>query len=348
MSDAKGGTEDGFEEFRQLSEVAELRKVIQKQQDDLRKAKATKAQLVQAAHDGAHDANLILGTAPAVPKPRKDRRPTKPEVALLHLSDWQLGKKTDSYNTEVALKRVEEIGEKLITMTEIERKAHPVHVCHTMLGGDMGEGTTIFPGQQHEIDSGMFEQAFNCIGAIERLARLQLANFQKVVMWEVDGNHGRIGKKGENLREDNMDLFVYAEARERLKDFEKSGRLAWNKRQRFYQIVEIGTYKALLIHGDQIKQFGGNTPAFGISRKVNSWAAGVVPEFHDCYLGHFHQPLVLPLSVGRRRTFMNPSLESDSAYAQEFLAAVGSPAQRLNFVNPIKGEVTTERLLWVQ
>lgn len=269
-------------------------------------------------------------------------------MALLHLSDWQLGKRTESYNTDVALARLEQLGRKLVEIVEIERADHPVKECHTLLGGDLAENAGIFPGQSYEIDSGLFRQASNCIGAIERLARLQLATFEKVHFWETIGNHGRLGRKGDHPREDNADAFIGEQARARLRDFEQAGRLVWHERKRWYTVATIGSYSLLLIHGDQIKQFGGNTPAFGIARKVNAWAAGVVSEpFVDCYMGHFHQPLVLPLSTGHRRTFVNPSIESDSAYAQEFVAATGSPGQRLHFIDPHKGRITTERILWL-
>ena len=120
----------------------------------------------------------------------------------------------------------------------------------------------------------------------------------------------------------------------------------WHPRERFFQIVEIGNYRALLVHGDQVKSFGGNIPAFGISRKVNGWATGVLPPFTDVYMGHFHQPLVIPIANGKGRTFVNPSLESSSAYAAEFIAATGTPGQRFHLIDPRHGRITSERILW--
>ena len=333
-------------EFHALDENEELRRALNQAQRQLRKAKAKTDALVQAAHQGAREAALALGNPPPVPAPRKDRRKGHPEVAILHLSDWQLGKKTDTYNTGVALERIRRIGEKAARLVEIERAGHPVREIHLLLGGDFPEGTTIFPGQPYEIDSTLFEQTFACVGAIEQLARFLLSIFEKVVMWEVDGNHGRLGRKGDAPREDNADLFTYREARARLAEHEKAGRLVWHPRERFFQIVEIGNYRALLVHGDQVKSFGGNIPAFGISRKVNGWATGVLPPFTDVYMGHFHQPLVIPIANGKGRTFVNPSLESSSAYAAEFIAATGTPGQRFHLIDPRHGRITSERILW--
>lgn len=337
------GTPD-TREFEALTELEELRKVATDLQARLRKANAQTAELVEAAHEGSKAAALLLGNPPPVkpPKKQKQHRDGRPEVALLHLSDWQIGKKTDSYSTEVALARLDLVAEKLLELARIEASDHPVDECHILLGGDMVEGTQIFPGQQWEIDSGLFEQVFAAVGAIVLIVRTALSHFQKVHVWEVEGNHGRLGKRGDYPRGDNADLFIYREARTRLAD----DRLVWHPRERWYQIVEIGAYRALLVHGDQIKQFGGNTPAFGISRKVNAWASGVVEPFTDCYLGHFHQPLTLPIANGGR-AFVNPSTESGSVYAQEFVAATGVPGQRLHFVDPRRGRTTSERLIWL-
>ena len=338
---------EDLREFAALTELDEVRRLASDLQAKLRQSKARNAELVQAAHDGAHEAVLLQGPAPPVPDSRKDKRTGGDEAALLHLSDWQLGKVTESYNTEVAVGRVRLLGDKLEKLVGIERADHPVREIHNLLGGDMPEGTSIFPAQSFEIDSGLFRQVFACVGALEELVRRQLSLFETVHCWEVTGNHGRIGRKGDSPREDNADLFIYRETRERLRDYEQDGRLVWHPWERWYTIVEIGAYRALLVHGDQVKSFGGGTPAFGIARKVNSWAAGVVEPFTDAYMGHFHQPLVLPLANGRGRTFVNPSLESDSQYAKEFVAASGVPGQRLNFVDPERGRVTSERIVWL-
>jgi hypothetical protein len=53
------------------------------------------------------------------------------------------------------------------------------------------------------------------------------------------------------------------------------------------------------------------------------------------------------MANGRGRVFVNPSIESDSAYAKEFVAATGTPGQRLNFVDPERGRVTSERVIWL-
>ena len=110
-------------------------------------------------------------------------------------------------------------------------------------------------------------------------------------------------------------------------------------------MVEVGAYRALLVHGDQVKSFGGNVPAYGLLRKGNAWASGAIPEsFQDIYVGHMHQPMALQLANGGM-IYMTPSTESGSAYAREFMAAHGRPGQRLHFIEPAKGRVTASYLI---
>jgi hypothetical protein len=102
----------------------------------------------------------------------------------------------------------------------------------------------------------------------------------------------------------------------------------------------------MLAHGDEIKSFGGNTPAFGILRKGTAWASGVVEEHSDMYLGHFHSPMMLTMPNGHR-IFVTGSPESDNQFAAEFMAARGFPSQRLHFVDPEQGRVTGEYVIWL-
>lgn len=318
----------------------ELRALLHKTQVKLAAAKAKTADLIDAVYRAAHDAAVMQ---PAIPKPPPDRRKRSEEVALAHLTDLQFGKQTESYSRDVCTNRVGQFVAKIRKLTEIQRADHPVRGCHLMLGGDMVEGTKIFPGQVFEIEAYLYDQLFGCADLIEWTVRQLLTIFDWVEVWEESGNHGRMGKKGEDPATDNIDRMAYNIARRALAD---EPRLTWHPQTSWHQIVEIGNYRALLVHGDEIKSFGGNTPAFGISRKCNAWASGVVDPFQDVYMGHFHTAMVLTLANGGR-VFVSSSTESGSVYAQEFVAALGVPSQRLNFIDPDAGRVTGEFTCWL-
>jgi hypothetical protein len=333
-------------EYDAEQRIAELEAASRRLQRQLATAKAKTADLVEAVYEAAHDAALVVGKPAPVPGPRKSRK--SGETALLHLTDTHVGATTPTFSTEIAGERIRETIRKTIALAEIQRADHPVDECVVMLGGDMIEQTGQFPNQSWAVDGSTFQMIFSASGFLQEGLLALLANFSKVRVYSVPGNHGRVGRgKGRQSidyeSETNWDSILYKILRDQMAD---QKRLEWDESLDWYKIIEIGDYRALLHHGDTIRSFGGNTPSHGILRKHLSWIAGVLPEFHDAYLGHFHIPMTLPLSNGTSRVFVTPSLVSDSAYAKEWVASQSIPAQRLHFVHPSRG-ITGEFLLWL-
>jgi hypothetical protein len=329
------------DELGELQTIDQLRQALKRSNELNIKLKHKTGELVAAVYQAANDAGLA--TPPVkVKAPAKDTRKGKAEVALIHCTDWQLGKKTVSYGKETCAQRIERFIDKSIAITDIQRKHHPVREAVLFLGGDMVEGLGIFPGQAWEVDALLYEQLFNTSHIISQTITTLAANFESVRVVCEYGNHGRIGRKGEMPAGDNIDRIAYEIARNKVGHLVKD----WQSSDAWYQITKIGNYKALLVHGDEIKSFGGNTPAFGILRKVNAWAGGVIEDFHDCYMGHWHTPMSLTMSNGGR-IFVTGSPESHNEYAREFVAATGIPSQRLHFIDPDKGRVAAEYVVWL-
>lgn len=329
------------DDIRSEDRVAELEATCRRLQRQLASAKAKTDELVDAVERAAKDAAVIVGQARPVRAPKKDKR-KHPHSALLHLTDWQLGKTTESYDTLVCRTRVQMAVQKTLRLADIQRAAYPVDEIVVLLGGDMIEGITVFPGQAYLVDSTQVEQVFEASHVIESVLLTLLEHFPRVRVYEVAGNHGRIGKKGDNPRDDNWDRVLYRITRDRLAH---QDRLVWHEPTGWYEIAEIGNYRALLVHGDQIKSFGGNVPAFGISKKAVAWSS-FLGDFDDMYMGHFHQVMQLTMANGGR-VFVTPSTESGSEYAREFVGARGRPGQRLHFIDPEAGRVTAEYLIWL-
>lgn len=308
------------------------------------KAKARGDEYIEAVYRAARDAAQFVGATPVTP-PKADKRTKASEVALWHLTDWQGGKKTITYDRTIMRTRVMRYVEKAHEITEIQRADHPVRKGVLLFTGDMVEGVSIFPGQVWELDGTLYEQMFDVSDLMIWTIKQALQIYDEVEVVAEYGNHGRLGKKSDGIKaSDNVDRMVYNIVRERLahegrlKKFQTSG--DW------YQNFSIGNYKAMAIHGDEIKSFGGNIPAYGILRKANQWASGVLPTFRDLYIGHYHQSMQLQLANGGS-VYMTGSPESDNVYAHEFVAATGDPSQRLHFVHPVKGRVTSEHRIWL-
>ena len=78
------------------SEATELRRLLAQSNRQLVRAKAKTADLIEAVYAAARDASV--GAPRATKPPRKDVRTRGNEWALLHLSDWQVGKRTESFD----------------------------------------------------------------------------------------------------------------------------------------------------------------------------------------------------------------------------------------------------------
>ena len=335
------------------STIDDLRDALANTQRQLAKIKKSRDDFTSAVVQAAHDATLSLGAIPPVPTPKKDVRTKRGEVALLHSTDWQLGKQTLTYNTKECERLVKQSIDKTIKITEIQRTHHPVKECVLMLGGDIVENTTIFPSQVYEVDSDVMAQFVAASRIMIDIVRTLLANFDKVTVVCEPGNHGRIGKLGELPKDVNWDKLVYMFAGQALKD-EK--RLTWQMSKEDIQRVTINNYKALLIHGDEIRWGTAST----IVRFADRWKSGAYKffdevdqitkgfDFRDLYIGHFHQHQSWNMANGEGSVFMSAAVESGNRYARDLLASNGEPSQRLHFVDPDKGRVTSEYRLWLE
>ena len=326
------------DDIRKEDEVAELRSALKKAQQSAYKAKRASEVITEAVYSAAYAAAIASGPVKQpVVKNKKDSRKAKSEVALIHATDWQNGKKSVSYGMKKCADRIEQLTAKVIELTEIQRAHHPVRECVVMFGGDMVEGITIYPGQAWEIDAHLFEQLFETVKIEETMIRTLASIFDKIHVVCEYGNHGRLGRKGEMPANDNIDAISYRIAQDRTKDLKN---VTWQMSADWYQILAIGNYKALLVHGDECK---GSS---GILRKANAWATGVIEPFKDVYMGHFHTPTTMTMA-NAGRVFITGSPESHNEYAREVVAAVGKPSQRLHFVDQIKGRVTAEYVVWL-
>jgi len=328
-------------ELDDAQRLEELQAALARAQRKIADEKNRTDEIVNAIYRAARDAALAVKTPKPI-LPPKDKRKGKPEVALLHATDWQLGKRTADYSIEVCGQRIDRFAEKVLSITEIQRKDHPVREAVLMLGGDMVEGIDIFPGQAWELDGHLFEQLFSASQIMERLVRTLAANFETVRVICEFGNHGRIGRYGVNPKGDNVDRMAYKITQDRTTDLKT---VIWQASNDWYQHFTIGGYRVLLVHGDEIRSYSG-TPLFAIIKRVSAWAAGIVPTFDDCYMGHWHNPLSVTLGNGNR-AFITGSPESSNIYAAEHLAAQSKPSQRLHFIDPVKGRVASEYVVWL-
>jgi hypothetical protein len=233
-------------------------------------------------------------------------------------------------------------------LTRIQRAHHPVDKCVIMFGGDMGEGLFQFPQQPYEIDATLFQQYAQAARLEVEVVRRALAIYDTVEVVAEWGNHGRIGSKRAAVPlNDSFDRMAYEFARSLIAESADAPRVTWEDCPEDIQHVEIGNYRALLIHGDEVGR-NGFASRNTLVAHVGRWQSGAHDwRFRDCYLGHYHQHGEDSLPNGFGSCFWTGSTESDSRYASVSVAAGSRPSQRLHFIDPDKGRVSAQYRVWL-
>jgi hypothetical protein len=332
-------------EFGEVEQLETLQRINRDLQRQLRKAKSRSEELVEATFRGARDAMLTMGPIKPVVPPKKDTRKHGGEVALWDLGDWQGSKKTTSYNSTVMVERVMLFCAKAHKITEIQRSDHPVKECHIIFGGDMVEGLFNFAQQVFEVDQTIFGQYVTVSRLLVDVVLFALSIYDRVTVVPEWGNHGRIGSKRDAVpSSDNIDRMCYHLARTLL---EGENRLTWEDCPEDIQRVEIGNYRALAIHGDEIGRNGFASPMTLVNWVVRQKSGAYRWPFRDVYSHHYHTHAEYALPDGDGSLFQTASTESDNRYAGVTMAASAVPSQRLHFIDPDAGRVTSQFKVWL-
>lgn len=267
------------------------------------------------------------------PKQGKGRE----EIAVLHVSDTQIGKATESYSSQVAVARLELLTRKALRIVNERRKTARVRDLRIYLGGDIVEGENIFPGQAHLIDDSVFDQACRTAPcAIAALIWNLARQFDTTTVQSVYGNHGRPGSKsaGSHPRT-NWDRVSYESARlmllgsDEMPNKAARKRITFNIADSFYAVDRVFDWGNLVVHGHQIRGGFAGFPWYGAGKKTWGWADSIPEPWDYLWFGHFH---TYASAVLNHRIFLaNGTTESDNDYALEELAAAGHPCQRLAF-----------------
>jgi|TARA_R110000824_G_scaffold90756_2_gene221391 hypothetical protein len=260
------------------------------------------------------------------------------EEAWLCLSDWQIGKVTSTYNSEIAVKRIQKMTEEVKKILIADKPA----VLHIILQGDMVEGEDIFPGQPFEIDSTLYQQALKTAPELMAHVITELASVvKKVKVAGVHGNHGRSGRKNSGAaRSSNWDLVSYEMTR-LLCDNVGLGNTEWDLTTHWYVMQTVAGHGIMCIHGDQIGG-GSPIPLAGIFKKAQGWRMNI-PDWKYLSLGHFHTHASGVLNRDLY-FFLSGSPESDNEFAAECLAQGGAAMQRLCFFTKEHGMVREHAL----
>lgn len=221
----------------------------------------------------------ILEVIPTISKypifaPQKKAREPKPEEWILLISDVQLGQKLGKeetgglgeYNYSIFKKRIAFLLDSMKHV--VSYHVNPPNTLKIFFLGDIIEGSTIFKGQQRQIDLNTIDQVTQGMEHFSQFVYELARIFPEVKCYGVPGNHGRIGDKGEGALMDNLDILTYRWIQDRIIQ-SKVKNVSFDISKSWYQLVYVNGWVFLLEHGDSFKGWGG-IPFYGAQRaKMN-------------------------------------------------------------------------------
>ena len=264
------------------------------------------------------------------------------ETIVLMISDIQAGtyisKEStgglNEYNWAVLEKQFDALFYGLEEIVIRHKMVAPINNLHVHLIGDIVEGWDIFKGQTNSIDHDIANQVLDIVDLIADFLDRTRTLFKHIHVVGVPGNHGRIGKRGENLHYVNFDYIVYRIVQKLLKDYPE---FTWQISESWWQIDTIYNYNFLMFHGDDIRGWQG-IPYYGIDRAAKNYRElleilGVRYDYME--IGHFHMPS--ELSGVTTEKFVNGCWPGGTIYSMKGLGAANVPLQKLFAVHPKQG-----------
>lgn len=203
-----------------------------------------------------------------------------PDMLLL-LSDWHIGQTFagafGNYNTDIARDR---LGLFISEAIWRGQQSHVKHVYVALLGDLINGANGLAPTVRLENRENMVEQTVIAADLLSE-ALSALANaFEKVEVVNVAGNHSRMGKKDEVLRDERLDDLVFFIAKKSVAHLPQISFPLMNPDPTI-AALKIRSQHVLLLHGD----YDYDTPQ-GVS-ELSVWL-GKTPDL--VCLGHLHVP----------------------------------------------------------
>jgi hypothetical protein len=275
-----------------------------------------------------------------MPKPVKG--PFDPEEAVLLISDCQVGQELrleetgglGEYNLEIFKERAHNLLESVRKITSIHKKAYDIPVLNIWLLGDIVDNETVFVGQHSHIECDVVTQMFTAGAVLVEIIASLLADYPKINIVGITGNHGRIGKKGEFKHFVNWDYVLYNFLKVTLENEE---RITFNIPKAWWLIEDVLGHKFLLQHGDDIRGWQG-LPYYGIDKADSRYTLLLqsINESYDYFVcGHHHNAASIDRPVGEK--IVNGAWPGGSMFSLKRLNVSSVPNQLFFGVHPNKG-----------
>lgn len=308
---------------------------------EMAKAEARRRTWLQALRDAAVSLPAPEPWQPEAAEPRT----STPHAIIVQWHDLHAGKWVDpsvvgeqfTYDRFQLEASVERWLSGIRSITAIHRAAYPVDTAYVFILGDMVEGSDMRPIQKLRIDhliGTVGRQTIFTGRVIAEVVRRLAAEFKRVIVVAVGGNHGRVGRFGENEVVDNFDWIAYHFAAESCRDIPTVRFVIPDTPTALLRIAEKTFF---LQHGDAIRSWG-ESPANAVKRGTRKDAFAQRVFFDYALMGHFHQSIAFQAG-GVMRVYMGGNWDGGDGYCVHQLKEACDPCQNVFVFHPRRGIV---------
>jgi hypothetical protein len=278
--------------------------------------------------------------------------PTRRCTLWFEFSDLQLGtlirydemSGLNQYNWKIWEKELETWKNEVLRLIEENQKIYKIDKIVFSLLGDFVEGYDIFSGQAWSLEKHVVDQA---IQGAEDVAKVFLQIFTTFPnysfhLFEVFGNHGRLGKKGESPYSNSMDKVFLRFLKLRIET--SATNFKYYENDSWFYLVDIYGWNHLLLHGDQgMSSLWSKRPTInGLEKGIVRYNQMLQQQIHFVHCGHFHQDW--QLSFNQSQMLINGSFVGTSTFSARHMVSGSAPIQIMHIFEPKYGLINTTRI----
>jgi len=185
------------------------------------------------------------------------------------------------------------------------------------------------------IDMDIYDQMFAGVNAIRDVVAEWSQAFKNVTFYGLIGNHGRVGKSGQQKIYTNWDRICYKFIEISLQDYPN---VEWNIPSSWFLQKDILGHSFYMTHGDGIRGSMG-IPYYGVERAERN-ILGLLDKKPEYFcLGHFHSPAEIQTNSGR--IILNGSFLGGDMYSLRDLRKADKAEQKFFGVHKDNGVTWT-------
>lgn len=308
---------------------------------DLKKERIKTQQVV----DACTSAILKHNIKPIKRPPASSKKSKHNLDAHLLRTDAQAGERVNpretsglgDYNFNVYKDRVRRLRDKVLLFREQDKTSLGLDKLVIPWLGDHVEGETVYPGQAYHIDKILVDQVFeSAFFEINEFILPLAAEFPRLEIFTVYGNHGRAGRKGDNHFRTNWDYVFYMMLKTVLHFAAPHVKVFVSDSPTM--LVEHGNFLFCYKHGDDVRGWMG-LPYYGLDRMARRTSKMFNKSVDYYCVGHFHRPASLDDHI-----LVGGTLAGGSDLSINKLGLTSVPSQKLFYFHRRHGVNRTSNL----